>query len=449
MKQLKDDVRLTLISRVPTMLLSFLSVVCLTRLLGPEGNGVYTFCMAVLNLFFTVCGFQLESVMPVFLAKHRDEKPKVFSATAFLGTLSFLVFVVLLAIIVFVIPGGDQYVIPPGQSVVFFFLFLLIAFLLRRINTLVLATLRGSFRFKAFNAFMLLQQGVPAVVYSTLLLISIRDTLQWPIQSYFQVILLMETLLAFTGLALLTRYRLVNFTKQSTSFIKPILSLSSKSLLSSSGHFLNKRLDVWFVQFFKGTSNLGQYGLATQIANFMSDAMTPFTQVLIPYVAGSAPEEHKLIVERTARLNLTIAAVASVGIAGTSWFFIPLLFGKAFSEAIPATQVLAIGVIFISQRLVFTGYFKAINSMYHAVRASWFGVVITIILDIALIPPYGILGAALATTLAYGTTSGYLVLMAQRKLGFAISDILLVRKSDIQWLISRKKDKNVDTAQPD
>ena len=439
MSRLKRDVQLTLLSRIPVMLLSFLSVVFLTRLLGPEGNGVYTFTLAVLNLFFTVIGFQLESTLPVFLARDKENKPSIFSAVSLLAVVSMITFAILLCVIVFFIPGGDQWVIPHGQPVVFFFLFLLIAFILRRISTLIQASLRGAFLFKSFNIYMLLNQLMPSLVYGSLLLFSVFGTDHIPVITCFKIILLLETSIVLIGWLILRRNNLVSFSTDFKAYLRPVSSLSAKSLLSASGHFLNKRLDVWFVQFYRGTASLGQYGLATQITNFVSDAMSPFNQVLVPHIAEATPEQHSEIVERTARLNMAIAFSAAVLIAGTSWFFIPLFFGRSFAEAIPATQVLAIGIIFISQRLVFTGYFKAINQMMFPVRAAWAGVIITILFDIALIPEWGILGASWATTLAYGTSSFYLVMKARQKLGFNLLDILLLRPSDIKWLFSKTK----------
>ncbi len=439
MSRLKSDVQLTLLSRIPVMLLSFLSVVFLTRLLGPEGNGVYTFTLAVLNLFFTVIGFQLESTLPVFLARDKENRPSIFSAVGLLAVASMITFAIVLSVIVFIIPGGDQWVIPHGQPVIFFFLFLLLAFILRRISTLMQASLRGTFEFKSFNVYVLLNQLIPSLVYGSLLFFAVNGEHQIDVLTCFKVILLLETTIVAIGWLLLRRKRLISFSGDFREYLRPVSSLSAKSLLSASGHFLNKRLDVWFVQFYRGTALLGQYGLATQIANFVSDAMSPFNQVLVPHIAEATPEQHNEIVERTARLNMSIAFTAAVLIAGTSWFFIPLFFGRSFADAIPATQVLAIGIIFISQRLVFTGYFKAINEMMFAVRAAWAGVVITILLDFALIPAWGILGASWATTLAYGTSSFYLVMKARQKLGFNLLDILLLRSSDIKWLFSRNK----------
>lgn len=437
MSQLKKDVQMTLLSRVPVMILSFLSVVFLTRLLGPEGNGVYTFTIAVLNLFFTVIGFQLDGSLPVFLAKEKESAPRIFSAIGIMALMSFLAFAIALSIIVFLIPGGSQWVIPEDQPIVFFFVFLLIAFGLRRISTLTLAALRGRFKFKAFNVYMILNQLIPSVTYGTLLILTIADQQPIELMTCFKAILALETVLMIIGVIILWRTKIISFSAGHRPYIKPIASLSYKSLVSASGHFFNKRLDVWFVQFYKGTSTLGQYGLATQVTNFISEAMTPFNQVLVPYIAGATPDKHNEIVERTARLNMAIALVAATGIICTSWLFIPVVFGKSFQPAVPATRILAIGIIFISQRLVFSGYFKAINQMQYPVRAAWAGVVITVVMDLALIPSLGIVGAAMATTMAYGTTSFYLIKMAQRKLGFSLANIFFIRRSDIQWIMTK------------
>lgn len=444
MSQLKKDVQLTLLSRIPVMLLSFLSVVFLTRLLGAEGNGVYTFAIASLNLFITVMGFQLEGTLPVFLAKNKENTPAVFSAVGVLALISMLAFSLTLLVIVFLIPGGQRWVLPSGQPTAFFFLFLLMAFLLRRTSALMQASLRGLFMFKGFNAMMILNQLIPSIVYGSLLL----STLFWEnvisLNTCFIFILCTETIIVAAGISILLKTKAIRFSRNYKAFLKPVYTYSFKNLLSAIGQFMNKRLDVWFVQFYKGTAVLGQYGLASQITNFVSEAMTPFNQVMIPYIAESTPDQHREIVERSARLNMTIALIASSIVITTSWIFIPVLFGNEFKMAVPATQILSIGIIFVSQRLVFSGYFRAINLQQYTVMAAWSGVIITVILDFLLIPSYGIIGASWATLLAYGTTSCYLVLVAKHKLGFQIANILLLRKSDITWLLSSKPKNEKD-----
>jgi O-antigen/teichoic acid export membrane protein len=434
MSQLRKDTQLTLLSRIPVMLLSFLAVVLLTRLLGPEGNGVYTFVYASLNLFITILGFQLDSSLVYFLSNKEYENAKVISATGWFTILSITSFTVILTFIIFFIPEARQLFIPEDQPVHFFFLFLIISFITRTGSNLIQSALRGLFRFKAFNFYITVIQLIPVLIYSYLLFTVVRGEWNKDLLFYFKVILGSETFLLLFGIIILINTGEIKLNQQFNSYKKPIFNYSYKNLISTVGHFLNKRLDVWFVAFFKGLSSLGQYGLATQVTNFVSDALTPFNQVLLPYLSSSDQDQHKEMVCRIARLNLYIAFSIAVIIACSSWFFIPILFGNQFNEAIPASQILAIGIVFISQRLVFVNYFKATNRIRYAIQASWGGVLMTIVLDLLLIPPMGIIGASIATVLAYGVTMFFLIFHATKLLGLQWHDMLILKKDDITWL---------------
>lgn len=444
MSRLKKDTQLTLLSRIPVMVLSFLSVVLLTRLLGPEGNGIYTFVYAALNLLITVIGFQLDSSLTFFLSNKDFENRKVLSPILLFFISTILILPALLFLIIYIIPGGENLFIPKDQPVWFFFLFLCISFFLRTSSNLIQAALRGLFRFKAFNAYIFINQLIPVFVYCILLYLNLNGQQQYSLIDYFKIILFMESFLLLSGFIIVWKTGEIKFADDTRAYRKPILTYSSKNLLGIVGHFLNKRLDVWFVQFYRGIATLGQYGLATQVTNFISDALTPFNQVLLPYLAGTPLEQHKIMVGRIARLNLYIALIAAILISGFSWLFIPILFGHQFDEAIPATQILSIGIIFISMRLVFTNYFKATNRIGYTIKASWGGVVMTIILDVLLIPQYGIIGASIASVVAYATTSIFLIYHVSRLIDLNLRDILLLKKSDLIWLLSRKPETDND-----
>ncbi len=443
MSELKRDTQMTLISRIPVMLFNFTWVILLTRLLGPEGNGIYTFLTAVLNLFITVIGFQLSSSLTFFLSKTPDEKEKIFSSVGVFTFLSINLFAILLTILVFVAPQVSKYFIPQGQPIVFFFCFLIISFILRSVNSLILSALRGVFRFRLYNLLSIVAQVIPVFIYGSLFFLTLDHTETIPLPTYFKIILLSETISMLIGIIILYLTRSISFSSDYKSYQKNIFQYSSRSLVISLGSFLNKRLDVWFVQHLKGTLMLGYYGLATQITNFVTEIMTPFNQVLLPYLAGTNAAQHKKMVGRIARLNFTIAFVAAILIISTARFFIPFVFGNQFSNAIPATQILSIGVIFISMRFVFNNYFKGINQFRYPIYASWMGVIVTILLDILLIPTYGIVGAALATITAYGLSSVYLIMKASKNLGLTLKDIFFLQVTDLKWLISRSN--NLDT----
>jgi O-antigen/teichoic acid export membrane protein len=437
MSKWQHDTRLTLLSRIPFMLLGLLSVILLTRLLGPAGMGTYTYVFAALNLLLTIFGLQLDGSATYFLATTGADKPKVISTLMFFAIACYLLFCTILTGILFLTPGALVWFIPPDQPVLFFFTFLLIVFGLRHFSKIIQGILRGTYHFKIFNVYLLISQLIPVVLYATMLLISVTGWMDFQMIDYFRIILLAEILITLSAIGLLLTTKEFKISRDYRSLQQPILSYSLKNLAATIGHFLNKRLDVWFVQHLRGTIPLGHYGLATQITNFISEALIPFNQVLTPYITGTEAGSHKLMVGRIARINYFISFVAAIVLIFSAWFFIPFLFGRDFSPSIHAVQILSVGIIFISQRLVLTSYLKATNNLRYIVQSTWGGVFITILLDIILIPLYGIEGAAFATVIAYFVTALFLIYHTTRLLGMRVRELLFLKKEDLMWLFKR------------
>src|SRR5690349_4249421 len=90
MKAMQQDTRMTLLSRVPVMLLSFLGIAVLTRWLGPEGNGIYTFIFANINLLLLMLGSQADAATIHFLSKNDADQHRVISISLVVTLLSVL-----------------------------------------------------------------------------------------------------------------------------------------------------------------------------------------------------------------------------------------------------------------------------------------------------------------------------------------------------------------------
>lgn len=432
----KRDTQMTFLSRIPVMILALLSVILITRLLGPEGNGVYTFTYTVINLLITIFGFQLDASITYFLANRNYDQGKILSAAAshlLMGTSFLIIFMIL---VVFIIPGFYKYFIPHGQPIFFFFFYIVIAFVCRHLNNVFTAIMRGLYLFRSFNLYLIIGQLIPVVTYLILLALVIINKNDIPLLLFFKITLVIEVILMLAGLWMIRKN--LHFNKAEKEIAKKISAYSFYNLAGSLGHFFNKRLDVWFVQHLKGTTALGHYGLATQMTNFISEALIPFNQVLSPYITGSPKEDHSAMIGRISRINLSISLLAALFIILFAQLIIPVLFGAQFSDAIPAAEILAVGIIFISQRLVFASYFRATDHNRYVIQSSWGGVVVTIILDLVLIPRYGITGAAIASVIAYAVTSLFLIFHATRMTGLQWNEILLIRREDITWLLTRK-----------
>jgi O-antigen/teichoic acid export membrane protein len=104
------------------------------------------------------------------------------------------------------------------------------------------------------------------------------------------------------------------------------------------------------------------------------------------------------------RLGL-LSAAAAVPLALAAPFVIPLLYGPAFLPAVPAAQLLCVGLVGEGLGGVVTAFLygtgrPGLNSM-----ATAAGLATTVCLDLLLIPRHGLLGAAIASCAAYAVTT--------------------------------------------
>ncbi len=439
MKEMQQDTRLTLISRIPVMILGFISMTILTRWLGPEGNGIYTFLFANINLLLLLFGLQSEPAIIHYLSKPGSDQSRVMSMAWFTLAMSFLVFAAVILITGYALPGISHFILPPSQPLPFFLWFIVWCFLFRKMQNVTLAILRGTLQFKLHTRLQLWSQLIPILLYAIGFLVLMKTRTAGDAVPVFRIILLAHASVAVVGFGMVLSKIPFQFSMPLRSGLTHFLSYSVKSMLDALGKFINRRVDVYFVEAFKGTTALGQYGLASQINNFTQEAILPITQVMNPYLVKSDQAGRAEIICRMSRIVFTATCILALLIVLCAPWAIPLVFGKSFSNAIVATQLLSLSVIFISMRPVFANYFQSINQLRYNIQSNWLGVLLTILLDFLLIPTWGIEGAAVASVIAYISSAAYLAMHFMLKTQTGMIPLIRLTKSDVDWLLHLKE----------
>jgi O-antigen/teichoic acid export membrane protein len=172
---------------------------------------------------------------------------------------------------------------------------------------------------------------------------------------------------------------------------------------------LNLRLDFALLGALAGPAVLGMYAVASKLAELLRLPGTALTWVCYPTLAAvSAPEA----AHRARRLvppllvGVTAAAVPFILLAGP---VIQVLYGDSFSGAVPAARLLALGMVLSGAAGVASGYLYGRGRPGLNSAAMGVGLVLTVVLDLALIPRYGATGAAVASTIAYLAADGCLI----------------------------------------
>jgi O-antigen/teichoic acid export membrane protein len=161
---------------------------------------------------------------------------------------------------------------------------------------------------------------------------------------------------------------------------------------------------------FAGTSILGGYVVASKFAELLRLLPLAYTYVLYPAYASAANRTDPAEVRRTMTRAGVTTALATIPVALSARVFIPLLYGSAFHGAIVLVYILLVGLAAEGMAGVVSAYLYGIGRPGLNSLAIGAGVVVTVALDIVLIPRFGAVGAAVASSAAYlMSTSALLV----------------------------------------
>jgi O-antigen/teichoic acid export membrane protein len=172
---------------------------------------------------------------------------------------------------------------------------------------------------------------------------------------------------------------------------------------------LNFRLDFAILGVLAGPATLGVYAIASRYAELVRLLPVSVFWVFYPEYARS---EHAAALARTRALIPRLGAlslVIAIPVGLSAIVALPWVFGSAFQAGVVPCQILLVGLVAEGVGGIVTPYLygegrPGMNSL--AVGA---GVVVTIALDVLLIPRFGAVGAACASSVAYATVTAVLL----------------------------------------
>jgi O-antigen/teichoic acid export membrane protein len=174
---------------------------------------------------------------------------------------------------------------------------------------------------------------------------------------------------------------------------------------------LNLRLDFVILGALAGAAPLGAYALASRFAELLRLLPVSVFWVFYPRYARAprtvAASQARAMIPRLGALTVA----AAIPLAPAAAVFFPWIFGPAFQAAILPAQILLVGLVAEGIGGIVTPYLygegrPGLNSL-----AMGAGVVVTVLLDVLLIPRFQAVGAAVASSSAYITTTVVLLLV--------------------------------------
>lgn len=165
--------------------------------------------------------------------------------------------------------------------------------------------------------------------------------------------------------------------------------------------FFNYRLDVFIVNYFLGPADVGVYGVSVALAELLWYLPNAVGFVIFPKAASTKPQDMNLFTPRVFRITLGLTALGGVGLALFAKPLIAFVYSSAFIGAYPAMLALLPGVVLLGSGKVLTNEIAGRGFPHYNSINAGVALVLTVGLDIVLIPRYGIMGAAVASTISY------------------------------------------------
>jgi O-antigen/teichoic acid export membrane protein len=195
--------------------------------------------------------------------------------------------------------------------------------------------------------------------------------------------------------------------------------------------FLNYRMDVFFVSYFVGLHELGLYATAVSLAQLLWIPSQSMQAVLFPKLTsrGNRPEN----AQDTARVNRLVLSASvlggvTMGVCGI--WLVPAFYGAKFQDSVILLQLLLPGVVVFVVSTVLAAYIAALGKPQVNASGSLLGFVVTLVLDVLLIPRFGAVGAAIASSVSYTATTIFLVIYFSRESQIRLADLLLPKRAD-------------------
>lgn len=187
---------------------------------------------------------------------------------------------------------------------------------------------------------------------------------------------------------------------------------------------LNYRLDLVLVSGFLGAGSAGTYFVAGRVAELLWILPSAVAMVVFPRTAGASREVRDTALPRVFWATASATVAAALVLASVAEPLLVLLFSREFAAAYLPLLALMPGVVFVGLSSVLSSELSGrgrpgLNSLN-----SFAALVITVLLDLLLIPRFGVVGAAAASSVAYTLNLALALLFYLRVSETAAADFL-------------------------
>lgn len=423
---LKKNFLYNIMYQILIMILPLITAPYISRVIGAEGIGIYSYTYSIVNYFVLFAMLGLNNHGNRSIAAVRDDK-EILSKTFFeiygLQLLTSISMVLLYALYLFI----GNYENKNISSIQIIFI----------ISTL----LDINWFFFGLEQFRLTvtRNTVIKILTVILIFIFVKDgSSLW----LYTLIMAGGTLLSQVMLwAFVRKYVLFQLPtwKGIISHFRPNLVLFVPVIAIS----IYKIMDKIMLGSMTNMIEVGFYENSEKITGLPMGIITALGVVMLPRMSNLTAngnfDKAKQYIEISLKFIMFLAIGITIGLFAIASNFIPLFFGEEFKDAVPVVSILSFTVLFISWANVIRTQFlipQKKDKIY--IISTGLGAIVNMIINLFLIPLYGAIGAAIGTIFAEAFVAIYQTWKVRKELEinkYLKNSLIYVVPSMVMYLV--------------
>ncbi|MHB8078236.1 MAG: lipopolysaccharide biosynthesis protein [Candidatus Krumholzibacteriia bacterium] len=188
--------------------------------------------------------------------------------------------------------------------------------------------------------------------------------------------------------------------------------------LSAVASLLHMRLNFALLAAWHGAAAVGVFSVAVLVGELLWNLPSALSPILV--FSSAAPGDagaRDRLAARAVRVGLVATAAVALPLGLAAGWLLPRLFGSAYAAAAPALRALLPGIVAFAPGAVLAGDFIGRGRPGWNAQASAFTLAVNLVAGLALVPRFGLPGAAWASTTAYIAGATWMVLRFRRASG--------------------------------
>jgi polysaccharide transporter, PST family len=404
--------------------------VWVARYLGPADYGLLNYALSFVALFASLSLLGLNNIVVRDLVRNPDNRDAILGSAFMLKLIGGIVSIIAAVLV--------QYLLHPDEALVMVLVVIIAAgFVFQSLDVIDFW-----FQAKVLSKYIIWAKLFALVIYALLRIVCIL--LKAPIMA-FALIVTIDLMLGAAGLLLVYRFTggSLRRWRWNLGIVKSLMRDSWPLAIAAVSSMTYMKIDQVFIKSMLGDHELGLYSASVIIAEIWYFIPLVITQTFLPVILKTKKISEKLYIARL-QLLYDVMTVLSVGVSVVITIFanpiIHLLYGDSYAGAGTILAIYFWAGLPLSLTMVTTQYIVSENYTTISIYRSIAGALSNVLLNLLLIPRYGIVGAAWATIISYSLVTLIIVVFSKtRQQVFCIIKSFNFFRIIISWMALLKE----------